>query len=349
MNNTPSHIVFLSPGFAESEKDSTTIPALQVFLRALSEQLTHTKLTLITFQFPHNTKPYYWNNIEVIPLSGNNKRLKKIWIWEKAKKRLELIHKQQKIEVIHSFWIGECSKIGQQFSKKHNIKHIVTVMGQDAILKNRYAKYLINSSAKVVTLSKNHYNDLLQTHRLKSEIIPWQLDTSHFPPLEEIKIDILGVGSLNDVKNYDNFITIVSELIQLKPNVTVSIIGNGYLKQKLKEKTKVLGIQNNITFEGELPRKKVLKKMAQSNILLHTSHYESFGFVFLEALFSGMHIISHNVGLAHSANYWHVCKNNNDIKDALIKKVEQNKRTKTRVELYSDKVTTNAYLNLYNA
>ena len=53
-----SHIVFLTPGFAESEKDSTTIPALQVYLKNLKKKLPKTKMTIITFQFPFINKVY---------------------------------------------------------------------------------------------------------------------------------------------------------------------------------------------------------------------------------------------------------------------------------------------------
>lgn len=349
MNIQTPHIVFLTPGFADSEVDSTTIPALQVYLLSLRKKLPLARLTVITFQFPFTEKKYDWHGIKVIPLNGENKRLKKLIVWRKAKKQLKLLQKQQNIDVLHSFWIGECSKIAQQFSEKNNIKHVVTVMGQDAVLKNRFAKNLVNSSAKIISLSKNHQEDLLQTHRLESRIIPWHLDTSSFPPIKQSTIDILGVGSLNSIKNYDDFIDVVSELIKLKTNIKISIIGDGHLREALEIKTKKLKLQDYITFEGELPRKKVLEKMAQSNILLHTSQYESFGFVFLEALYSGMHIVSRNVGLAHSGFYWSICRNKFEIIDTLKERLKHKRAKKTRIELYSSQLTLNAYLNLYDA
>ena len=127
MPDNPNHIVFLTPGFAESESDSTTIPALQIYLKELSSRLSDTKLTLISFQFPFHSKPYPWNGITVIPLNGQNSRLKKYKTWTKARETLEKLHQRHKIDVIHSFWIGECTRIGSLFSKGLGIKHVVSL------------------------------------------------------------------------------------------------------------------------------------------------------------------------------------------------------------------------------
>jgi 1,2-diacylglycerol 3-alpha-glucosyltransferase len=306
MNKTNQHIVFLTPGFAESEDDSTTIPALQVFLKSLRKALPNAKLTLLTFQFPFTKKKYDWHGIEVIPLNGQNKRLKKLWTWKKALKRLHKLHKAQKIDAIHSFWIGECSQVGERFSKKYNINHIVTVMGQDATIGNSYAKNLIDSNAKMVTLSANHQTDLLKTYNLKSTIIPWHLDVAEFPALQENTIDILGVGSLNAIKNYSEFIEIISAIAKTHKNLNVAIIGDGVLRNELQLKIQNLGLENTITLLGKLPRTEVLEKMSQAKIFLHTSDYESFGFVFLEALYSGMQLVSYDVGLTKASEVWKV-------------------------------------------
>ncbi len=113
------HIVFITPGFTESENDSTTIPALQVYLKNLSHSLTDTKLTLIAFQFPYTKQSYFWNGIEIIPLNGKNRRFRKPFIWNIALRLLKRIHQKHPICNIHSFWIGECAMIGEKFAKKY--------------------------------------------------------------------------------------------------------------------------------------------------------------------------------------------------------------------------------------
>lgn len=349
METKTSHIVFLTPGFAKSETDSTTIPALQVYLKSLKLILPNTQLTLITFQFPFSNKPYKWHGIDVIPLNGKNEYLKKLWTWKKALLALNKIHLKNPITTVHSFWIGECSLIGSRFSKKHNIKHITTVMGQDANLNNSYVKPLKNSNTKIVTLSKNHNTTLLKNYKLDSVIIPWDLDSTTFPELQESTIDILGVGSLNEIKNYPVFIDIIAELVNTYPKLKVEIIGEGKIRTKLEKLIKQKHLTHTITLTGELPRVQVLNKMSQSTILLHTSTYESFGYVFLEALYSGMQIVSFDVGIAQSIEAWRICDCKKKILQTL-KNILNDQKTpnKQRVSLAKDDSCIQSYLKLYN-
>lgn len=349
MNKTNQHIVFLTPGFAASEDDSTTIPALQVFLKSMRKALPNARLTLLAFQFPFTKKIYNWHGIEVIPLNGKNKRLKKLQTWYKAKKTLKKLHKTHKIDTIHSFWIGECARIGQKFAEKYTVNHVVTVMGQDAAIKNSYGNYLMNSDTKIVTLCKNHQETLKKTYDLDATIIPWHLDSSDFPDLRENTIDILGVGSLNAIKNYSDFVDVISALSKTHKNLNVTIIGDGELRPQIERKIQNLQLEDTITLLGHLPRGKVFEKMAQSKILLHTSMYESFGFVFLEALYSGMQIVSHNVGLATTSQNWHVCDDKAALIEACEKLLALKDTDKKRSTLSSENETINAYLSLYHA
>ena len=105
-------------------------------------------------------------------------------------------------------------------------------MGQDVYKYNKYAFNLRKSNTKIITLSQNHSDVLLKNHNLNSEIIPWSIDSNNFPDLEENKIDILGVGSLNKIKNYPLFIKIIAELAKEKPNLKVEIIGKTFIQNK---------------------------------------------------------------------------------------------------------------------
>ncbi|GAA0729736.1 hypothetical protein GCM10009430_40170 [Aquimarina litoralis] len=348
MNKSKRHIVFLTPGFASSEKDSTTIPALQIYLKSLRKELHDSKLTLLAFQFPFSSKSFIWNGIEVIPLNGKNKRWKKIYIWKKALYILKETHYNHPITIIHSFWIGECSYIGLKFSSKRNIKHITTVMGQDAYLGNRYVKNLIHSNSHIITLSKNQQNLLYKNHNLQSNVIPWFIDTSSFPDLQKSNIDILGVGSLNKIKNYQSFISIIRVLVQKRPNLKVEIIGEGAERTSIETQIKDLGLKNNISLLGSLSRKKVLHKMAEAKVLLHVSKYESFGLVFLEALYSGMLIVSRNVGIAETNNSWSICNTNNEVIVACDVFLNHSHKQKERKLLYSETDTITSYIKLYN-
>ncbi len=118
MKKIDKNIVILTPGFPKNEADSTTIPALQLYVKALKEKQPSYNIKVITFQFPFTSKKYSWFGIDIFPLNGRNSRLKKILVWNKAAQLLKQFHREKKIDVIHSFWLGECAFIGQKIAKK---------------------------------------------------------------------------------------------------------------------------------------------------------------------------------------------------------------------------------------
>ena len=121
MKTNLSHIVFLTPGFAKNEQDSTTIPAIQIYIKALKSQQPELKITIIAFQFPYTKEKYNWFDCEVIPLNGGNKKWKRILVWKKAFQVLKNTHEEYPINMIHCLWLGECAFVGHLFSKKYNI------------------------------------------------------------------------------------------------------------------------------------------------------------------------------------------------------------------------------------
>lgn len=347
MKSNIKHIVFLTPGFAQNEQDSTTIPAQQIFLKALREAIPNAKLTIVAFQYPFKKNQYKWFGFDVIPLHGKNNKLKKILTWYNAIQTLQKLNKDQKITAIHSFWIGECALIGNYFANKHNISHVVTAMGQDVKKENFFTKIMPFKKGNIVSQSQNQKKILLENHKLNSIIIPWNLDFDSFPKMEESAIDILGVGSLIEVKNFTFFVEIIAQLVQKKPNLKVEIIGEGKQFELLQNKIINLNLENNISLLGLLPRNEVLLKMSQATLLLHTSSFEGFGYVFAEALYAGMNIISFDVGISKTSEKWKIANSKEEMTQLCINFLNKTEIAKERFLLISEKETINSYLKLY--
>ena len=49
-------LIILSPGFPESEADSTCLPMQQQFVRALKEMHPELDIVVLTFQYPYHQK-----------------------------------------------------------------------------------------------------------------------------------------------------------------------------------------------------------------------------------------------------------------------------------------------------
>jgi glycosyltransferase involved in cell wall biosynthesis len=66
-----------------------------------------------------------------------------------------------------------------------------------------------------------------------------------------------------------------------------------------------MDLAENISFLGITPHNEVLALMQRSKILLHTSNYEGFGAVCLEALYAGAHVVSFVKPMAKEIKNWH--------------------------------------------
>lgn len=340
------HIVFLTPGFAQNEQDTTTIPAIQEYIIALKKEQPELKITIISFQFPYTTKAYNWQNCSVIPLNGKNKKYKKIHIWNKAYQTLKKINDENPIFILHSFWLGECAFVGNLFSNKFNIKHICTIMGQDIKKKNLYLKLLPIQKMNLVCISDNQQQQFFKSQSLQPKIISWGIDPARFTNSITKTIDIIGVGSLIPLKNYALFIDIIFELNKIRP-IKVLLIGDGVEKEQLQEKIKNLKLENTITLTGLLPYSETLENISKAKVVLHTSNYEGFGMIFAEALQSKTIIVSKNVGCAFPSENWLLSETKEEMilacKNALAVPTPENFKNPFTIEK-----TVENYLKLYN-
>jgi len=307
------HILILTPGFPQDEADDTCIPPLQEFLLKFKSIFTETKISVFAFQYPYLEKEYEWNGIKVYSLAGKNSIIKKILVWIHAIILAKKIHRDNSVDVIHSFWLGECALIGNYLSKKLNCKHICTLMGQDVKSSNKYIRWLHNSNLKLIAVSKNQADEFFRlTKRNIDEIIHWGIEEQ--PVNNNIKrdIDLLGVGSLIPLKNYSLFIKLAEEAIKIYPDLNCVLAGTGPELPKLKTIAEDKKLMNNIEFTGLINRKDIFKLMQRSKILIHPSLFEGFGFVFAEALVNGMNIVSFNVGHVLEHSKWFIAKNEKD-------------------------------------
>ena len=77
-------------------------------------------------------------------------------------------------------------------------------------------------------------------------------------------------------------------------NSQLLIVGDGVLREQLQNKINVLGLQNDVLLIGKVAN--VSKYLQESDVYVITSKYEGLPLSMLEAISSGLPIISSNVG-----------------------------------------------------
>ena len=314
-------LIILSPGFPESEADSTCLPMQQQFVRALKEMHPDLNIVVLTFQYPYHQKEYDWFEIKVIPFGGRNKGgLQKLLLRRKINSTLRKLHGRFKIAGLFSFWYNECAFIGKRFGDNYGVKHYCWILGQDARKGNEYPKLLQPLSNELVALSDFIQNEFERNHGIKPQfVIPPGVDERLFVGLPHKKdLDLLGVGSLIPLKQYDLFLEIVAEVKKHMPAIKVILVGKGPEKEKLQSLMRRLKLEGSVTMTGELPYGEVLKLMQRAKVFLHPSSYEGFSGVCMEALCAGSHIISFCKPMNMDIPHWHIARNKEEmVREAL--------------------------------
>jgi glycosyltransferase involved in cell wall biosynthesis len=222
---------------------------------------------------------------------------------------------------LHSLWLAECTYVASHLARFAGIPHIASILGQDALAANPYLKHLALDRMIITACSAKAAEIFFDsTGRRVDHIVPIGLDEEAIATPDQAAerfIDILGVGSLTQVKNFGLFLEVVSGLRSVFPELRCMIIGDGPERPALEAFIQQNRLQSSVQLTGYLPRQTVLQMMRKGRILLHTAHYEGQGYVFLEALASGMYVVCRDVGYTGNGEHVHRCNSTEEMNDML--------------------------------
>ena len=297
---SPINLVFLSPGFAADEEDTTAIPSLQLYFRELKARHPEITFTVMAFQYPFRSGNYEWNGIPVYSAGGKNLKRNRILTWSKILIRMIRLYRKDRVDMVHSFCLTETTLTGLFFRCLTGTPLLATAMGRDVKPENRYLPLLRLFSFGIVLISGFQQGFLAKLKRMKiTGTVPFGVEPSYYRDNSGGRgTDVLGVGSLNPVKDYPRFIQVI-QIVKLEfPGIRCRIIGEGNEKERIEYLIREYGLEGNIILSGRLDYQKVQEEMASAKVLLHTSSFEGQGLVITEALAAGMYVVSSPVGIA---------------------------------------------------
>lgn len=131
------------------------------------------------------------------------------------------------------------------------------------------------------------------------KIIPNTVDGRIFyPPSEEKKqndkIILLFAGHLNEVKGISYLLFALSRIKNI--NWQLNILGNGTKRMEYENLSRYLGIDNRVIFHGHQAKGKLADFMRNSDIFVLPSIWENMPCVLIEAMTTGLPIISTTAG-----------------------------------------------------
>jgi len=222
----------------------------------------------------------------------------------------------QKLDILHVHYAiphASAAFSAQQILKTRNIDlpFITTLHGTDITLLGKdksfqpVIEFAINQSDAVTAVSESLKKDTYQFFDINKdiEVIPNFIDPSLYRFAEDIELRaqfaekdeviITHISNFRKVKRVDDVIRIFKG-VQQQLSAKLLMVGDGPELQQVKNLATELGISDKVFFLGK--SKRIEQITSISDVFLLPSETESFGLVALEAMASGVAVVSSNVG-----------------------------------------------------
>jgi glycosyltransferase involved in cell wall biosynthesis len=122
----------------------------------------------------------------------------------------------------------------------------------------------------------------------------------HYKIRKNCKPKFLFTRHLRDVYGPDIVINAFYLIFKEYPDATLTIAGDGYMKESLKEMTKKLGLSENVTFMGYVEGDELVQYYDDADIFINGSRRDNMPISILEAFSSGLPVVSTNpMGIPH--------------------------------------------------
>ena len=215
------------------------------------------------------------------------------------------------ISTVHSTWKGEADAIrGEPFSRLNsNEKFLVSFNWFLRVFEEKMQE----RSRKLIAVSDFTRRELKQYYGIRDDkirVIHNGVDTAKFQPTTDkrkIKQDlgfnpddmaIVSVGRLYARKGLFTLIESIPTVTRKFPNAKFIISGKGQSNEmrKLVSHAQLLGVQENMVFTGYFPDAKLPKLYQSADIFAFSTFYEHHPFAVLEALSTGLPVVTTRVG-----------------------------------------------------
>ncbi|HMQ79442.1 MAG TPA: glycosyltransferase family 4 protein [Ignavibacteria bacterium] len=317
------NIAWVTSGFYADENDFGGAAAIHLLARELS-QAPEIELTVFALYYPSDKNDYILYNAKVYTFSNCPQdrltSLKKIKVWRDFRKKFAKENFNKKFDVIHSFWSGEPGYNATKVSQKFNIPHAANICGGELAsfpeinygsqLKSvqrffvgktfEKATTIVCGSDFVIKTTSEIYDNNIAGKIIK---IPFGVDETLFCETEntaEVNTKepvLINIAHAAPVKGHDNLLLALTKVKLVYPNIMLKVYGNDPNETIIKQATK-MGLSSNVQVSAFTDYKNIPAILKEADIFVLSSIYESQNMSILEAAFSGLPVVSTDVGVA---------------------------------------------------
>jgi N-acetyl-alpha-D-glucosaminyl L-malate synthase BshA len=264
------------------------------------------------FRLPHFMERVYFHEVETTryPLfEHNNYSLSLAAMMHEVAVRaeLDLLHVHYAIPHATSAWIAK-----EMLGPGHPLKIVTTLHGTDITLVGQERSYFditrfsIQKSDGITAVSDYLKRETVDRFRVPADGIevihnfvdPELYKRGSYPCRKETflrpdEMLVMHVSNFREVKRIVDVVRIFARIHKQVPS-KLMFVGDGPERPKAMAEAEALGITNRVIFLGK--QDSVAELMTCADLLLLPSQSESFGLVALEAMASGVPVVSSNAG-----------------------------------------------------
>ena len=267
----------------------------------------------------------YQKEDEYVPADGIGRVISDITPQETTESRI--LNFYRRLRKLHRIWKQEQPDLVLSCVGKNNFMTVVTTMftRTKAVVsvvgeaKEEYPTRLMRTLANL--LFPHAAGVILQTERSRAffskrvgktaVILPNSLNPLFIRPRFQGDREkrIVSVGRLDENKNHEMMIRAFANLIAKYPEYTLTIYGEGELREYLQELILVLKLEEKVFLPGIIPD--VAEKIEKASLFLSTSYSEGVSNALIEAMALGLPVIATDVPsggtvelVRHGENGW---------------------------------------------
>lgn len=166
------------------------------------------------------------------------------------------------------------------------------------------ARWAFGGAALVLPVSRALQESIEQYGvRARFRVVPNAVDLALFHPGSHVSADravkkLLFVGLLDALhkKGVPYLLRALADLTAKRADWHLDIVGDGPARAEYERLADELGVANRVTFHGLLPKSRVAEFMRQADVFVLPSVWENLPCVLIEAMASGLPILSTRVG-----------------------------------------------------
>ena len=225
----------------------------------------------------------------------------------------------------------------------HKTPYIITehwsryLPGNDfgGFLRKMFTKIVVRNAETVTTVTEN-LAIAMKNHGLKNDnyvVLPnvVNLDMFHISDRDNNPCKIIHISCFEDKsKNISGLLESLKMIEEKGIDFQCTLIGEGMDLELMKEKAQNLQLINKVSFTGLMEGQKLADELSSGDFLVLSSNYENMPVVILEALASGLPVVSTNVGgikemIDESKGILVEPRNKEALAEAMIKMIETHK------------------------